>query len=186
MPPPRTARATQIVDAARRVLEAEGAEALTMRRLASELDMQAPSLYKHFDSKTAVERALIEAGLFNAGDVLHAAVARPGRQGPVAALLRAYRTIGTAHPNLYRLTTGAGFLRDALTPGLEDWGGEPFVLATGDPHLAQALWAFAHGMVILEIDDRFLEDSDLDRTWAAGARAFNAAADGVTARTRLA
>ena len=43
---------------------------------------------------------------------------------------------------------------------------------TGDPALAQALWSFAHGMVILELDDRYPPGSDLDRTWRAGAAAF--------------
>ena len=37
---------------------------------------------------------------------------------------------------------------------------------------SQALWSFAHGMVILEIDGRYPDGSDLDRTWAAGADAF--------------
>ncbi len=49
----------------------------------------------------------------------------------------------------------------------------PFFLAAGEPYLAQALFLFAHGMVILEIDRRFPEGSDLDRTWAEGARAFS-------------
>ena len=43
---------------------------------------------------------------------------------------------------------------------------------TGEPHRAQALWSFAHGMVILELDGRFPAGSDLDRTWAEGAAAF--------------
>jgi hypothetical protein len=33
-------------------------------------------------------------------------------------------------------------------------------------------------MVILEIDGRYPEGSDLDRTWAAGAAAFEAARSG--------
>ncbi len=48
---------------------------------------------------------------------------------------------------------------------------------TGDPNLAQALWSLAHGMVILELDDRYPEGSDLDQTWRAGAAAFERAAD---------
>lgn len=41
--------------------------------------------------------------------------------------------------------------------------------------LAQALWAFAHGTLILELDRRFLDGSNLDRTWQAGTEAFTAA-----------
>ena len=67
---------------------------------------------------------------------------------------------------------GPDLPRAELTPGLENWAGEPFFRATGEPQRAQALWAFAHGMVVLEIDHRFLPGSDLDRTWRAGATAF--------------
>ena len=45
---------------------------------------------------------------------------------------------------------------------------------TGDRPLAQALWAFAHGTTILELDGRFTARSDLDRTWRAGAGGFEA------------
>jgi AcrR family transcriptional regulator len=165
-----------VVETARRLLESEGPDALTMRRLADVLGIRAPSIYKHFPGKPAVELAVIEDGLVELGTALHRAVAGAGPAVAVASLLVAYRAYSLAHPNLYRLATGAGLSRQDLAAGLEDWAGEPFYLATGEPHQAQALWAFAHGMVVLELDDRFLPNSDLDRTWAAGASAFVIAA----------
>lgn len=185
--PDRSPRAGEIVAAARGLLEAEGPEALTMRRIAEVLGIRAPSIYKHFPSKHAVEVALLEQGLTDMGAALHRAVGRAGPDTgsgpttgsgpgePVVGLLRTYRAEALAHPNLYRLATVGQLARDELTPGLEDWAGEPFLLATGDPFLAQALWAFAHGMVVLELDGRFPETSELDRTWAAGAVAFTSA-----------
>jgi AcrR family transcriptional regulator len=169
---PRSLRALDVVAAARSVLEAEGPHALTMRRLGEELGIRAPSLYKHFPDKAAVEAAIIEESLAEIGVVLHHAVAHPGRRPVVASLLTAYRAFSLEHPNLYRLSTSGRLDRAALPIGLEDWAGEPFLLATGDSHRAQALWSFAHGMVILEIDGRFPDGSDLDRTWRAGADAF--------------
>src|SRR5205085_2229890 len=145
-------RVAQIVAAARQVLEDEGAEALTMRRLGDELGIKAPSLYKHLPGRDAVVAQVVEHSLFESGELMHAAVSAPGRRGPVAALLAAYRDFGRAHPNLYRLMTTGGLDRGSLTPGLEGWAGEPFYRATGDPYRAQALWAFAHGTLILEID----------------------------------
>ncbi len=176
--PPRPPRVAQIAAAALAVLEAEGPAALTMRRLADQLGIKAPSLYKHLPSRDAVVLLLVDDALFEAGDVAHAALDRPGRRDPVTALLAAYRAFGRAHPELYRLVTGAGLAREGLTPGVEQWAGEPFFRATGEPHDAQALWAYAHGMVVLEIDQRFLPDSDLDRTWQAGADAFRAVSTG--------
>jgi len=176
-PPPaaRTPRERSIHDAARRLLETEGADALSMRRLADELGIKAPSLYKHLSGKDQVELLLTEEALAEMGDATHAAVRRPGTRGPVAALLATYRRYAVAHPHLYRLVTGPGLPRDRLPAGLEEWAGEPFYLAAGEPHLAQSLWAYAHGMVVLEIDHRFLPGSDLDRTWQAGAAAYTAA-----------
>jgi AcrR family transcriptional regulator len=172
---PRVGRSAQIVRAAREILESQGPEALTMRSLGAAIDIRAPSLYKHFSSKRAVEIALIEEGLLESGQLMYHAVAKPGRRSPIAALLATYRAVALANPNLYRLMTSGSLPRTDLTPGLEDWAGKPFSLATGDPYLGQALWAFAHGMVVLEIDRRFYESSNLDRTWRSGARAFERA-----------
>ena len=169
---PRSPRAAEIVAAARWLLESEGVDAVTMRAVADRLGIQAPSLYKHFRDKHAIEVALVEAALTETGEVLHASIVKPDRRGRIVALLGAYRRHATANPNLYRLATTGPLDRDALPAGLEDWAGEPFLTVTGDPFLGQALWSFAHGMVILEIDDRFPDGSDLARTWRSGAAAF--------------
>jgi AcrR family transcriptional regulator len=171
--PRRSARAGEIVAAARVLLEREGPEALTMRRLGEELGIRAPSLYKHLASKKAVEVALIEEAFREIGAALHAALEE--RDSPVDAtrtLLSTYRQFSLAQPNLYRLATAGPLPREDLTPGLEEWAGEPFLLVTGEAQLAQALWSFAHGMVILEIDGRYPQDSELDKTWETGAAAF--------------
>jgi hypothetical protein len=46
--------------------------------------------------------------------------------------------------------------------------------AAGDPDRARAVWAFAHGMVILELNGRFPADADLDAAWQAGITALQA------------
>jgi AcrR family transcriptional regulator len=177
LPPPefrpvRPRRVAETVAMAHRVLEDEGPAALTMRRLAGEMGIRAPSLYKHFASKAAVESAVIEDAMFDIGDVTHSAIHEPGTGGPLLSLLGTYRSHSLLHPNLYRLAISGRLRRESLPPGLEDWAGNPWFVVTGDAHLAQALWSFAHGMVILELDDRYPPGSDLDSTWRAGATAF--------------
>ncbi|MHB8342514.1 MAG: TetR/AcrR family transcriptional regulator [Mycobacteriales bacterium] len=167
-------RAIQVIATARRLLQAEGAEALRMRRLAEELGIQAPSLYKHIAGRRAIEVALIELGLRELDVALRTAVAAGGPRRAVARLLGSYRQAALAEPHLYRLATAGRLPREELAPGVEASAGESFYAVTGDRARAQALWAFAHGMVILELDGRFSADSDLDRTWAAGAAAFTA------------
>ncbi|WP_432250727.1 TetR/AcrR family transcriptional regulator [Streptomyces sanyensis] len=173
---PRTPRAAQIVAAARDLLEECGRDHLTMRALAERIGIRAPSLYKHFRNKEAVEAALVEDRLAEMGAALHAALRQASGPDRVPVLLDAYRRHARAHPALYRLLTAGPLPREALPDGLEEWAGTPFFLATEDSYLAQALWSYAHGMVVLELDGRYPEGSELDRTWEAGARAFAAQA----------
>src|SRR5947207_10307407 len=157
-------RAGDIVAAAREILAAEGPESLTMRRLAAELGIQAPSLYKHLSGKHAVEDAIIAAALAELGAALHAVVDAGGR---VLDLLQVYRSYAKREPNLYRLASTGQLRRDALPPGLEEWAGNPFFRVTRDPTVAQPLWSSAHGMVILELSNRSPPGPDLDATLAA-------------------
>jgi WHG domain-containing protein len=46
--------------------------------------------------------------------------------------------------------------------------------AAGNQDLARAVWAFAHGMVQLELARRFPPGADLDSAWQEGITAFQA------------
>ena len=163
-------RARAIVAAARQILEREGRDALTMRRLAEAVGIRAPSLYKHFPDKAAVEVALIEVGFAEAADAFERALAEQGAS--LGTLVATYRGFTRTHPDLYRLMTDGPLPRDRLRPGVEARAAAPLLRVTGDPALARAVWAFAHGMTILELDGRFPPDADLDAAWATGIAAF--------------
>ena len=168
-----TPRARQIVDAARELLEREGPDALSMRRIAERLGIRAPSLYKHFPDKQALESALISDAFAEQAEAFEAAV--DGAADPLAALAAAYRAYALAHPHLYRLTTERPLLRERLGPGVEERAAAPLIGATGDADTARATWAFAHGMTILELNDRFPPGADLDAAWRRGIDAFRTA-----------
>jgi AcrR family transcriptional regulator len=160
------ARQRAIVDAARRLLDEEGADALTVGRLAQVLGIKPPSLYKHFAGKRAIEAQLIADGFVAFAEALEAA-------GPdLGAIARAYRAFALAHPQLYRLMTERPLPRDELPEGLEARAAAPILRAVADPNAARAAWAFAHGMVVLELAGRFPPDADLEPAWLAGIRAF--------------
>jgi AcrR family transcriptional regulator len=160
-------RAREIVAAARELLEAEGRDALSMRRIADQLGIKAPSLYKHLPDKHALEAALISAGFEEM------AAAAEGAAG-LAAVAGTYRRYANDHPHLYRLMTDGPLDRERLEPGVEDRAAAAITVAAGgDEHTARAAWAFAHGMTILELDRRFPPGADLDAAWAAGIAAFD-------------
>ncbi|MFD5555399.1 TetR/AcrR family transcriptional regulator [Streptomyces sp. NPDC127068] len=185
-----TPRGREIVLAARALVEESGPAALTMRALADHLGIKAPSLYKHFPDKAAVEAEVIALGLLETAEALEAAEERfarsassaPFGSGPtgaaadepgtlLAALARAYRADALAHPHVYLLATERPLPRHALPEGLEARAAMPLMRACDfDVDRARAVWAFAHGMVSLEIHGRFPDDADLAAAWRAGVR----------------
>jgi AcrR family transcriptional regulator len=166
----RGGRVAEIVAAASRLLEEGGPDVLTMRNLGAAVGIRAPSLYKHFPDKAAVEIELINAGFEALADQFEADLAAHGAS--LATIARTYRAFAQARPHLYRLMTAGPLPRERLRPGVEDRASAPLVRVVGDGDLARAAWAFAHGMVILELDDRFPPDADLAAAWAAGIAAF--------------
>lgn len=160
-------RRDEIVDAAERVLRAEGPEALTMRRLAEVLGMRAPSLYKHVHGKEEITAALQERALIGLAAALNAAA--PGVRG----LADAYRTWALANPQNYELVSRYPLDRERLSPGVEDAAAAPLLAAVhGDLARARALWGLAHGLVDLELAGRFPVDADLDASWRSAIDLF--------------
>ena len=129
-----------------------------MRRLAERLGIRAPSLYKHFPDKETLEAAIIAEGFEESAERFQAAVAADRRR-PLRALAAAYRAFALEHPHLYRLMTEQPLRRDLLPPGVEERSAAPLVAAAGSVDRARAVWAFAHGMTILELNDRFPADA---------------------------
>ena len=161
-----SARHAEIVAAARSVLEEEGPSGLTMQAVAGRLGIRAPSLYKHVSGKAELEAALAAEHF--------AELVQAGRRArTLEGAFAAYRRHAIANDALYRLTTEQPLPRDLLPEGLEDAAAAPLTRLLPDPDLARAAWAFAHGMIALELAGRFPPSADLDAAWRAGAAAFD-------------
>lgn len=166
----RADRRAQLVAAARHLLETEGPEAITIRRLGAALGIRGPSVYKHVPGKATVEDALTVVGLVEQADALQ------GVPPTFAALAHAYRTWALAHPHMHRLLNDRPLDRALLPAGLEERAAAPLVAAcAGDRALARAAWATIKGLVDLEHAHRFPPDVDLDAVYAAAARAYTRA-----------
>ncbi|MDH3682635.1 MAG: TetR/AcrR family transcriptional regulator [Acidimicrobiia bacterium] len=164
-------RKEQIVDVARQLLEADGPGGVTMRAIADRLEIRAPSLYKHIADKHELEVALIARGFAEQAEAFTAAISNTTE--PVAAIAHSYRSWALANPHLYALMTSNPLPRNDLPAGLEIAAAAPLVEAVhGNTDRARALWAFAHGMVSLELAKRFPPDADLDTAWATGLRSL--------------
>ena len=167
-------RAREIAACARELLDAEGAAGLSMRNLAARLGMRAPSLYKHFPSKDAIEAVLISIGFDEQAQLFQTALA--DSREPLAAMANIYRMWARRNRELYRLMYDRPLNRSLLIPGSEEAAAAPAIEAAGgDEDLARAAWAFAHGMTILELNNRFPEGADLDAAWTDGINALQTA-----------
>jgi AcrR family transcriptional regulator len=89
----------RILQAGLRLIDQQGLESFTMRKLAQELGVDPMSLYRHFENKDAL--------LDGVADVLWGEVELPGSETGWEALLRSMatslRALAHAHPHAYRL-----------------------------------------------------------------------------------
>ena len=89
----------RILHAGLRLIDQQGLEAFTMRKLAQELGVDPMSIYRHFENKDAL--------LDGVADVLWGEVELPGSETGWEALLRSIatslRALAHAHPHAYRL-----------------------------------------------------------------------------------
>src|SRR5687768_2474900 len=93
-----------ILDAARRIVQEQGIEKLSMRSLASAVGVHAPTLYDYFENKDAVLNALFFTGV----DRLHALfeqaiLANPPGRLRLRAIGAAYRAFALSDPDLFQL-----------------------------------------------------------------------------------
>ena len=96
-----------IVAAALTLVDAEGLEALSTRRLAAELGVSGPSLYNHVATKDELIDAVVDCVVAGVdvspfeglGDGLSTSMS-PGWRGALATWARSYREALAAHPNV--------------------------------------------------------------------------------------
>lgn len=159
-----------VVGAAARLADAEGLQAVTLARLASDLGVRAPSLYAHVDGLGDLRRRLAARASRELGDRLQTAAA--GRAGTEAlqAVAWAYRDYAHQHPGSYAAVQNARAVADEQAArDLVD-----LVLAVlrgyrldGDAaiHAARVFRSAMHGFVSLEADGGFGIPLSLDQSF---------------------
>jgi AcrR family transcriptional regulator len=163
-----------VVDAAARMADAEGLEALTLSRLAAELGVRSPSLYAHIDGLEDLRRRLGARGARELAAQLSRAAA--GRAGGDAldTVAHAYLAYAREHPGCYAAAQRARDLQsdeDAVAAAGEVTGVVLAVLhgydLDGDDavHAARVIRVALHGFVSLEADGGFAIELSLDETF---------------------
>ena len=160
-----------VLDAAERLVDADGWQQLTMTALAAELGIRVPSLYSHVANAEAVLAAVqVRAHQAMATRFQRAAM---GKTGPLAfrALAGVLRDFAAGHGGLYDLAMRRSLdpeaivvasepSRAALYAVIESFGG-----ADPTPGLAMSCLATLHGVIALDRADLFSADVDVDAAY---------------------
>ncbi len=102
MPYPLQITREGVVQAAADLIAQHGVDALSLSAVAGVLGVKAPSLYRHFDAKTALVRAVNQHTVERLTAHLLAAVQPAAGTGErVRQMCRAYRRFALDHPRLY-------------------------------------------------------------------------------------
>jgi AcrR family transcriptional regulator len=140
------------------IIDRDGADSLTMRRLASALDRDPMILYRHAPNKAALLDGVAEIVL----EQLQVDCADPDWAGQLRAVARRYRQLALAHPHVVPLlvtrplATPLGLrppgtlrpLEDILTLLTRAGFSGPDAL-----HIYRALFGFLHGHVLNELQE---------------------------------
>jgi AcrR family transcriptional regulator len=174
-----------ILDAAARLLEIGGLDALTMQAVAAEVGVRAPSLYKRVRDRAALVRAVQEAAAAELGAALSDAARGQDPRADIVAMADAFRAFAHRRAGAYGLLFAA--LPDEMRVSPETnaaavaplfqalsvllGGSQPadgLPRAEGSLEAARLLVAFAHGFVSMELAGAFRLGGDVDRAWRAG------------------
>jgi AcrR family transcriptional regulator len=170
----RTARRRLITATARSLAEREGWDAVTTRRLSTEIEYSQPVLYKHFASMEDIVDAVALEGLGELAETLRAArldSAAPGDEVDRVAV--AFSAFAAQNPALYdamfvrptRLRFAAEDTPAPLTQAFTELREAVTTIAAARDidTLTEVLWAALHGLVTLSRNGRLRPGLDADR-----------------------
>ncbi|MBV9515784.1 MAG: TetR/AcrR family transcriptional regulator [Mycobacteriaceae bacterium] len=170
----RAARRRLIVATARRLAETEGWDAVTTRRLSTEIEYSQPVLYKHFPGMDAIAEAVAIDGFGELGDALRDAGSGGGRPADrLRRIAQAYVDFARDNPALYdamftRATT-LRFAADDTPPQLSAaFGGlrsavEEICGPADVDTASEVVWAALHGLATLSRSGRLRPEYEFDR-----------------------
>jgi AcrR family transcriptional regulator len=107
VPAPSKTSVDAIVDAGRRIIEADGLEGLNLQSVAHAVGVRAPSLYKRIDGRGDLVRRIGNAVAIDLGATIQAAATTDKPREDLRAMARAVRDFAREQPRGYALLFAA-------------------------------------------------------------------------------
>ncbi|BCX05389.1 MAG: TetR family transcriptional regulator [Candidatus Roseilinea sp.] len=160
-----------ILDAAREIAASEGWGAVTTRRVAERIEYTHPTIYEHFESKSALLAELTREGYRLLLAELRAARAKAGAPlQAMHAMAQAYCTFAWTHRELYEVMhglsgvsiepeayrkEGEAVIAEARA-ALEDWAKTEKVKLMNADDAVLVLWSTLHGIASLALNKQIV------------------------------
>lgn len=171
--PRRTLDETIVIDTAARLADAEGLDATTLTRIAQELGVRQPALYRHVDSYHALLRQLSLRGREMLAEAMAGAAIGVAGDDAVAAIGHAWRGVAREHPGMYAATDRYPCAGDPELEAAVDRIVEVIAMALSSfaldednrVHAARTLRSAFHGFSHIEMCDGHPLPHDVDDTF---------------------
>ncbi|MHA6203526.1 WHG domain-containing protein [Dyella soli] len=159
----RAERESRIVAAARAIAERDGWDAVTVRRLAGEIEYSQPVLYSHFQNRDAIVAAVAIEGFQELTAALQEATrGSSGQRGALENAAKAYLDFALRFPALYEamfnLPTDLRFAdaetRPELRAGFDALATVVTPFCVDADVATETFWAALHGLAGLERSGR--------------------------------
>jgi AcrR family transcriptional regulator len=156
----RASTRERIIEAALHVLETEGAAALTIRRIATDVEYSAPVVYQHFANKDALVLELVAHGHRLMLDEFRQAAQEPNIDRRMTRIASDYVRFAGAHPHLYEVmngtAVGADERRRAAEPAIDvlkelltTWSDAHDVVLADPDEACEIIWGTLYGIASL-------------------------------------
>jgi len=168
----RAERESRIIAAARVIAEREGWNAVTIRRLAEEIEYSQPVLYSHFENRDAIVAAVAVEGFQEITVAfLEAARGSTGQQNAVEKVAMVYLDFALRRPALYQamfiLPTDLRFAEAETRPELRAAFDALATVVTpfcvDVDVVTETFWAALHGLAELERSGRIRPSARVER-----------------------
>jgi AcrR family transcriptional regulator len=168
----RTEREHRIIAAARVIAEREGWDAVTIRRLADEIEYSQPVLYSHFENRDAIVAAVAVEGFRElTADLREAARGSTGRRNALTNVAMAYLAFALRCPALYEamfilptsLRFAAAETRPELHAAFEALAAAVTPFCVDVDVVTETFWAALHGLAALERSGRIRPSARVER-----------------------
>ncbi len=161
-----------IIDVSRAIIEDEGLEHLTIRRIAETIDRTQPAVYQHFAGKDEILAAVVVEGFVALVESLQRAA--KGEKPSLTAIATAYVRFGLERPRLYEVMfvappviafavsdtpMPAQIAFQIVATAVAESGLDPTQVGT----VTEVVWAALHGLVMLSITKRLRPGRALHR-----------------------